>query len=193
MARSPRRIQARKEGTCRGEDEADGNRPPIEIECQPNTDVAHDRQLTQKQHSAIAQSQTQSASSRREEKAFSDQLARDAESSTADREPKRHLLFAHRRPAREQAGHVRARDEQNDERESQEHERTRCRRSPLLESSFECRLHHQSVVAIGIRVRLLEATRDRGDLLSGLFDRNAWLESAAYAKTSDVAEFEQVR
>src|SRR5262245_3926763 len=126
MARAPRRNQAREERTCCGEDETDGDRAAIEIECQPNADVAHDRQLTQKQHSAIAQSQTQGASSCREKEAFSDQLARDAESSTADREPKRHLLFAYRRPAREQASHVCACDEQNDERESQEHERTRC-------------------------------------------------------------------
>ena len=89
MTRTPRRHEARKEGACRGEHDAHDDGPAIEVECQPNADVAHDRQLTQKQHSAIAQSQTQSASSRREEKAFSDQLARDAESSTADREPVR--------------------------------------------------------------------------------------------------------
>ncbi len=170
MTRTPGWDEAREERAGRSQHDAHRDRPAIQVERQTNPDVADDRQPAEEQHTAVAHRQAQSAASNREQEAFGDQLARDANAVASDRKAQRDLFLAYRRAAHQEARDVRARDQQNDERKRHQHERARRGGPALLEASVERGSHQHPVVAIGVGVGLLQAAGDRGGLLSCLLE-----------------------
>ena len=191
MARPPRRNKAREQRARCGEHETHGNRPAIQLERQTHTDIADDGQSAKQQHAAVAHREPERTSAGGEQNAFRDHLPRDAEAAASDRQSQRHLFLACGCAAHEQAGDVGARHEEDGERERQEHDGCRCRRTALVDARVESGLHQHSVIPIGVRIGLLETARDGRDFLPRLLERHARLHPPADLEVAEAALFRQ--
>ena len=126
----------------------------------------------------IAQHQAQEAATGRQERALGDQLPDDATATAANGETQGDLALPRRPAAHEETGNVGTGDEQHDERQRQQHEGARRRRSPLFEACIEVRSHEKAVAAIRIGVRRLQACGDERHLFTSLCERDIGLETA---------------
>ena len=183
--------EAKEHRASHGDDQAEQQRTPIQLERQRDGQIRRYLDLPEERHAGVADGETQDAARERDQQAFRHQLADQPAASGADRETQRHLARAGRCAAGQQPRDVRACDEQHGKRERGQHRDQHRVRRILCDSRLELGSYRETAILVRVRVGALQIGGNRRQLALRAGLRHARLEASLERQGPGVARFER--